>query len=223
MDQSRRSVVCGVAGFMSLLAGCAGSADQSGGNSTTTEDSDSSGGSNTTTSESTETADPTDQTTTKTQTTETATETETETQTATPADTETVPTGPTNVEVTTQTGDLTITEINANPSGDDRQSLFKESIVFKNTGSQELDISGYTVNYGETGKTHTFQDYPMKTNLPAGQTFRLNSGTSGETVDPAQYEALGGFDEPALSNSGSTITVTDDSGNLVVEATYSPT
>ena len=212
MDRKRRAVLYGAAvGTLGVLSGCIGGTNSPNSDSTTTAaDSTPSSGSDTMTAGSTEITDRTDR-----PTSPTITE-------MLPADstaTETVPIGPTNVDITTRTGQLTITEINANPPGSDRQKLFREIITFENTGSQKLDISGYTVSYGETGKTYTYSE-SYTTTVPPNMTFKLVTGNSDETIMLAEYDSFAGFDEPALSNDGGTITVTDASGNTVLEATY---
>ena len=198
MYRSRRTVVrSAVAGVFILLAGCVGNTGQSGDDSASA------------------TADDTERTASPAAMT-----------TARSAVTEPVPTDKTmTVEITRQTGSLTVTAVEANFAGNEQHRLGSETVTFENTGDQPLDASGYTVEYGPTGKSYTFPK-PRSTpasGVPPGDTFTLYSNSEIVTIMLGeQYDFTARFDEPALSADGGTITVTDADGNVVLEATYNP-
>jgi hypothetical protein len=130
--------------------------------------------------------------------------------------------GSVTTSTTAQTSGLTIDEIQPNPPGNDQQNIEEEYIVFKNSGTSSINISGYTVKYSQS-KAYTFTGSQYRTVIPVGQTVILKTSlpTNTMTVDMAQYEFSAGSDEPALSNSGGTITVTDSDGHVVLNTTYS--
>lgn len=168
------------------------------------------------TDKSTKTASPTDRTTSP---------TTTEARTTTSTKTGTVPTDRTmSVTVSMQAGALTITDVGANFSGDEQHRLGSETITFENTGDQPLDVSGYTVEYDPTDKSYTFPESwgEPSGDLAPGETFELFSNAEVLTIMPGYSGSTAGFDEPALSSDGGTITVIDDNGNPVLKATYSP-
>ena len=126
------------------------------------------------------------------------------------------PTSTAAVEIVSRSGALTITEIEVGPPGNNGRSIYEEYIEFENTGEETLNVAGYTVEYGGTGKTYEFSD---GTRIDAGGTFRLTTGNGGETIMPAENETFAGFDTPVLANGGS-ITVTDADGRTTLEVNY---
>ena len=77
---------------------------------------------------------------------------------------------------------LTIAEIHADAAGDDRKNLNNEYVVFENTGTDTLDLSGWTIE-DEEGQRYTVPD---GFELAAGETVTLYrlSRPSASGLDP---------------------------------------
>lgn len=107
---------------------------------------------------------------------------------------------------------LTITEIHADAAGNDNENLNDEYVTFENTGSETLDLSGWTVS-DEADHSYTF---PSGASLAAGESVTLHSGSGEDT----QTERYWGSSQPIWNNGGDTVTVTDDTGTLVTSKSY---
>ena len=143
-----------------------------------------------------------------------ATQTPAPTATPTATETETTPTStpsPTPTE-TPAAASLTVTEIHADAAGDEYDNLNDEYIVFENTGSSDLDLSGWTVA-DETNHEYTV---PSGVVLGAGETITLHTG-EGTDTDADLYWGSG---SPIWNNGGDTIIVTNDEGERVIEEAY---
>ncbi|QLH77243.1 lamin tail domain-containing protein [Halosimplex rubrum] len=112
-----------------------------------------------------------------------------------------------------QGGELTLAEVNADAEGDDREHLNDEYLVFENTASDSLDLSGWTVE-DEAGKTYTFPD---DYTLEAGATVTLHTG-SGTVSESDLYWGAG---SPVWNNAGDTVIVRNSKGERVLMETYS--
>jgi len=127
--------------------------------------------------------------------------------------------GPTQPVATTvatdggSTGELSIEEIHADAEGDDRENLNDEYVVFSNTGDEQLDLSGWSVE-DEAGATYTFPDgYTLEPD--ANVTLYTGSGSDTEAT------LYWGSGSPIWNNGGDTVTVRDAQGTIVVEESYS--
>lgn len=107
---------------------------------------------------------------------------------------------------------LTVADINADAAGDDRENLNDEYVVFENTGSDPLDLSGWTVE-DEVGQTYTV---PEGTTLDPGATVTLHTG-SGEDTETDLYWGSG---SPIWNNGGDTVIVRMPDGTVVIEEAY---
>jgi competence protein ComEC len=107
---------------------------------------------------------------------------------------------------------LTVTQINADAEGDDRENLNDEYIVLENTGEEPLDLSGWTVA-DEAGRTYTIPD---GFTLAPGATVRLHTG-SGTDTDTDLYWGSG---SPIWNNGGDTVIISTPNGTVVLEETY---
>ncbi len=108
---------------------------------------------------------------------------------------------------------LAVTEIHADAQGRDGKRLEDEYVVFQNTGTTDLDLSGWTVS-DEAGKSYEFPD---GFTLASGDTVTLHSGT-GEADDANLY--WGRTHGAVWNNAGDTITVTDESGTRRLNRSY---
>lgn len=110
-------------------------------------------------------------------------------------------------------GELSIARIRADAPGNDHENLNEEYIVFENTGSATLDLSGWTVR-DEADHRYTF---PAGTVLEPGEQLTLHTG-SGTDTDSDLYWGSG---RAIWNNGGDTIIVTTPDGTVVIRETYS--
>jgi competence protein ComEC len=108
---------------------------------------------------------------------------------------------------------LSITEINADAAGDDRENLNDEYIVFENAGDTSLDLAGWTVQ-DESGATYTFPDGTV---LEPGDSITLRTGSG----DDSATERYWGSERPIWNNAGDTVIVTNAAGEQVRTESYS--
>lgn len=168
-------------------------------------------------------------TTTETTTEDTTTETEAETDADTETGTETTETvTETTTETTTTTTTETATETTAEPEGElafsdvqkdapnpELENLDQEYVQLTNTGNAALDLSGYTVDYGDS--TNTEYTFESGFELGAGDTVTIRTG-SGEDTDSNVYI---GSDAAVLNNEEpEQVTVMDGNGNVVLQDTF---
>ncbi len=107
---------------------------------------------------------------------------------------------------------LSITEIHADAAGNDNENLNDEYVVFENTGTDTLDLSGWMVS-DEANHVYTF---PSGASLAVGETVTLHTGSGEDT----QTERYWGSSSAIWNNGGDTVTVTDDTGTLVTSKSY---
>ena len=140
-------------------------------------------------------------------TTSTATQTATESE-STP--TTTVTDGGTPAG--TPASSLAVAEVHADAEGDESDNLNDEYIVFENSGSEELDLSDWTVA-DAAGREYTM---PSDMALDAGETIMLHTG-EGTNTDEDLYWGSG---SPVWNNDGDTIIVTNNQGERVIKEKY---
>ena len=107
---------------------------------------------------------------------------------------------------------LVVTDIHADPEGDDAENLADEYVEFENDGDEELDLSGYTIE-DEAGRRF---DVPEEFVLGPDETFRLHTGSGDRTESDLYW----GLDRPVWNNDGDTVLVVDAGGGTVLEYTY---
>lgn len=105
-------------------------------------------------------------------------------------------------------GELSLTEINADAEGDDRENLNDEYLVFENTGSESLDLSGWTVE-DEAEKTYTFPD---SYTLEVGATVTLHTGSGTDS----ERDLYWGAGSPVWNNAGDTVSVRNSEASACV-------
>jgi endonuclease YncB( thermonuclease family) len=109
-------------------------------------------------------------------------------------------------------GQLAVAEINADAEGPELEPP-QENVVFENTGSEPLDLTGYTVS-DETSKQYQFPD---GFTLDANDQVTLFSGTGTDTDTELYWGRTG---TAVWNNGGDTVFVTDDEGTTVIEESY---
>ncbi|WP_160135505.1 lamin tail domain-containing protein [Halococcus salsus] len=146
-------------------------------------------------------------------TTETVSETATDSTRDTPTSTD-----PSTSTITsdggTDTGSaLAVRTVHADAEGDESENLNDEYIVFENTGSTSLNISGWTI---EDRSSHSYT-VPSGTTIDAGETLTLHTG-EGRDTDSDLYWGSG---RAIWNNGGDTIMVTNDEGQEMLSEDYS--
>jgi len=109
-------------------------------------------------------------------------------------------------------GRLTLVTVHADAAGDDRNALRDEYLVVANTGSETLDLSGWTVS-DAAGATYTV---PSGVTLAPGATLTLRTGVGTDT-DTDRYW---GSARPVWNNDGDTVTVRTADGDVVLQEAY---
>ncbi len=107
---------------------------------------------------------------------------------------------------------LTVADIHANAPGNDHENLNGEYIVFRNEGTEPLDLSGWTV---KDEADHTYQ-FPTGFTLAPSEEVTLYSGSGSDT----DTELYWGSEGAIWNNSGDTIFVYDESGSVILERSY---
>ncbi|UPM45315.1 lamin tail domain-containing protein [Halocatena salina] len=107
---------------------------------------------------------------------------------------------------------LSITEIHADAAGNDNDNLNDEYVVFENTGTDTLDLSGWSVS-DDAGHTYMF---PSGASLAAGGTVTLHTGSGSDTASDRYW----GSSSAIWNNGGDTVTVTDSAGTVMTSQSY---
>lgn len=107
---------------------------------------------------------------------------------------------------------LAVKTVHADADGDESENLNDEYIVFENTGSTSLDISGWTI---EDESSHSYT-VPSETTIDAGETLTLHTGEGSDT----DLDLYWGSGNAIWNNGGDTITVTSDNGEEVLSEEY---
>lgn len=109
-------------------------------------------------------------------------------------------------------GDPLSVSVHADAAGDDRDNLDDEYVVLTNTGSSTLDVGGWTVA-DAAGHVYTLS---TDSTLEPGASLTIHTG-SGTDTDTDRYW---GRQSPVWNNDGDTVTVRDESDDVVVSRTY---
>jgi competence protein ComEC len=107
---------------------------------------------------------------------------------------------------------LDVVEINADADGDDAENLNDEYVVFENTGSSSLELSGWEL---ADAADHTYT-FPEGTVLDPGARITIHTGSGTDT----ETDLYWGQSRPVWNNGGDTVILRDDTGTTVIEETY---
>ncbi|WP_254525572.1 lamin tail domain-containing protein [Natrinema caseinilyticum] len=128
------------------------------------------------------------------------------------ATTTTVADGATTTDPTGEGSALSISAIHEDASGDDTVNLNDEYVVFENTGSEPLDLTGWSVA-DEAGHAYAF---PSGFALDSGARVTLHTGSGTDSSSDLHW----GADGAVWNNAGDVIIVRDDSGTIVLQEDY---
>ncbi|MDF9748262.1 lamin tail domain-containing protein [Natrinema salsiterrestre] len=115
-------------------------------------------------------------------------------------------------EPTDQEGTISIATIHEEASGDERDNLNDEYIVFENTGDQPLDLTGWSV---ADAADHTYT-FPSGFTLDPGTQVTLHTGSGTDSSSDLYW----GSGSPIWNNAGDTVIVRNDSGTTVLQEDY---
>jgi competence protein ComEC len=107
---------------------------------------------------------------------------------------------------------IAVAEVNYDAAGDDRENLNDEYVVFENTDTEPIDLSGWTVE-DDAGATYTF---PEGTTLDPDAELTLRTGSGNDT----STELYWGSGAPIWNNDGDTVIVTNATGQQVFTEDY---
>ncbi len=102
--------------------------------------------------------------------------------------------------------------IHADAEGEESENLNDEYVVFENTGSTSVDLSGWTL---ADAADHTYT-FPEGTVLDPGASITIHTGTGTDT----ETDLYWGQSSAVWNNGGDTVILRDDSGTVVIEETY---
>ena len=113
-----------------------------------------------------------------------------------------------------ESSQITITEISADPPGEDALDLNGEYVDLSNRGDAPVDLGGWIVR--DESASHRFT-IPEGFVLDAGATVRLHTGC-GSPSDSALFWCMQA--STVWNNDGDTVFVQDASGNIVASRSY---
>ena len=113
---------------------------------------------------------------------------------------------------TIETGPLTIAEINADATGNDNENLDDEYVVFRNSRSEPLDVSGWTVA-DDADHTYTFPDGAV---VDPGAEITLRTGRGTDTESTYYWGRTGAV----WNNDGDVVVVRNASDSTVLREPY---
>ncbi|WP_435159407.1 lamin tail domain-containing protein [Haladaptatus sp. DFWS20] len=108
-------------------------------------------------------------------------------------------------------GDIDVETIHADASGNDNNNLNDEYVVFENTGSSTISLSGWTVS-DAAGQTYTFSE----TSLAPGETVTLHTGSGTDSSSDVYWNR----GAAVWNNGGDTVFLDTDSGSRVTSRAY---
>ena len=107
---------------------------------------------------------------------------------------------------------LAVAEINYDAAGNDNENLDDEYVTLRNTGTEPLDVSGWTVA-DDAGHTYTF---PAGAVVDPGATVTLRTGSGTDSGTTYHWGRSGAV----WNNDGDTVTVRNATGSTVVRVSY---
>jgi micrococcal nuclease len=108
---------------------------------------------------------------------------------------------------------VSIVTIHEDAAGNDNENLNDEYIVLKNTGSETIDMAGWTL---KDNADHTFT-FPSGFLFGPGETVRIRTGSGTNTDDTLHW----GSNSAIWNNNGDTMILIDSSGNVALTREYS--
>jgi hypothetical protein len=109
-----------------------------------------------------------------------------------------------------------LTDINANAQGNDFDNLDDEYVVFTNTGSTTLDISGWTVR----DEKQAPYVVPDGTTVAPNQRVKLITGIGTDTETSSRIDLYQDENAPIWNNGADTVTVETADGRVVLSERY---
>jgi len=117
-----------------------------------------------------------------------------------------------DTETSSNQVNLAVSELHVDAEADEYENLNDEYAEFENTGEEDVDLTGWTV---EDDAGHVFV-FPKGVTLAAGATVRLRSGTGSNTESDLYW----GSNRPIWNNRDDTVSVYDAERNLIARRSY---
>ncbi|WP_458189475.1 lamin tail domain-containing protein [Haladaptatus sp. NG-WS-4] len=111
-----------------------------------------------------------------------------------------------------QSPSFRLSTIHADASGNDNENLNDEYLVFENTGTQTLDLTGWTLK-DEAGHSYTI---PKGVTLAPGDQVKIRTGSGTDTATDLYWNS----NQAVWNNGGDTVIVLDDAGETILRETY---
>ncbi|MDH3260206.1 MAG: lamin tail domain-containing protein [Acidimicrobiia bacterium] len=118
-----------------------------------------------------------------------------------------------NTCVSTSGTSVAVTEIEPNPSGPDEENLNGEWVVIANTGTTEIDVSGWTLR--DASSVHRYL-FPAGTTLAPGADLTVHTGCGVDEVGRRYWCA----DGPVWGNDGDSALLLDTEGHTAATLDY---
>ena len=113
-----------------------------------------------------------------------------------------------------------ISEALPNPAGPDAEALDEEYVLVETTGNATLDLSGYTLAYGQRAE-YVFPETVSAVDAGANLEIHTGHGSDGiDTASPPTHSLYVGSDAPLLANDGMRLTIRDRGGTRVDSIEY---
>lgn len=134
------------------------------------------------------------------------------------------------IAVEDEGGEFALTHVHPDAPGNDLENLDQEYLVFENTGTDALDISGWTIhdaaqeqNRVSPGR-HTFE-FPADTILEPAETLAVHTGTEPATDAPTvdshgDRSVFWGSNQAIWNNQEDAVVVQDDQENPITAVRY---
>jgi hypothetical protein len=116
--------------------------------------------------------------------------------------------------------EIYISEIVANPTGDDQENLNQETVLIEMNANSNRDLSGFTLSYS-SAQTFDFPD--LVSDVPPKATLRVHSGKGDSRVreeSNPDFTLFVGSTTPLLANEGMELTLRDSGGNTIDRLSY---
>lgn len=110
-----------------------------------------------------------------------------------------------------QPADISISEINADPEGKDRQNLTEEWVELQNDGEISTHLTNWRLQ-DDAGHMYIFPTFAL---LPK-QKVKIRTGIGADTATDLYWNS----NRPIWNNTGDTIYLYDTNGTLIIEAVY---
>ncbi|WP_254538667.1 lamin tail domain-containing protein [Halomarina litorea] len=115
---------------------------------------------------------------------------------------------------------LYFSEVLPNPQGSDTENLNDETVLIETTTDSPIDLSGYTVTYGND-REYSFPRF--LSDITPGTNITIHSGkgnNSKSSSEPPDYDLFVGSKRPLLRNTGMQLVLKSPDGDVIDSIQY---